>query len=132
MIGLKEKAPTNFMPVAAVRRGGGKFFRMTGLKGHVMMRAFIVLTSEEGGSCSDQCDIGSDACTTTLTHTIDGRRGSIYRRGGNLGIGSPIRSTTALWLLYFSSSFLCNSLDQTSLVISRPSRLAYNRKDSKR
>ncbi|KAL2322136.1 hypothetical protein Fmac_026515 [Flemingia macrophylla] len=73
----------------------------------------------------------SDARTTTLIHTIDGRRGSIHRRGGDFSIGSPIRHATTFWLLYFSSSFLCNSLDQSPLVIGRPSRLAYNRRDSK-
>ncbi|KAF9586817.1 hypothetical protein IFM89_039963 [Coptis chinensis] len=52
-------------------------------------------------------------------------------RGGDFGIGSPVRRATALWLLYFSSSFLCNSIDQSPLVIGRPSRLAYDRRASK-
>ena len=40
-------------------------------------------------------------------HSISGRRGSIHRRGGDFGIGLPVRRATALWLLYLSSSFLC-------------------------
>jgi hypothetical protein len=35
MRGLEEEAPTNFVPAAAVRWGGGVFFEMTGRKGHV-------------------------------------------------------------------------------------------------
>ncbi|MCI50418.1 hypothetical protein A2U01_0071662, partial [Trifolium medium] len=59
----------------------------------------------------------SDARTTTLTHSIDGRGGSIHRRGGDFGIGSPVWRATALWLIYFSSSFLCNSIDLLSLSV---------------
>ncbi|KAK7375945.1 hypothetical protein VNO78_35260 [Psophocarpus tetragonolobus] len=90
---------------------------------------FVGRTTKQARSLGKK--IQSDARTTTLTHTIDGRRGSIHRRGGDFGIGSPVRRATALWLLDFSSSFLCNSLDQSPLVIGRPSRLAYDRRDSK-